>query len=168
MAKDIITQKRLKELLSYNTETGLFTWLVSTGKARAGSVAGTTSTNGYVYITANGTRRGAHRFAWMYVYGKFPKNDIDHINHNPADNRISNLREVTRAENMRNASLSKANTSGVTGVGLFRRDNKHHSQIMINGETIHLGYFDNFKDAVDARKKAEIKYNFHNNHGLRR
>ena len=111
----MITQKELKDLLHYDPETGVFTWLKS-GKGRKANGETRGLTNGYFTIRINWRQYKAHRLAWLYVYGVWPKGQIDHINHNTTDNRIANLREVTNQENHRNMSLSKNNTSGVTGV----------------------------------------------------
>lgn len=89
-----------------------------------------------------------------------------HINHNPVDNRLGNLRLVTSAENNRNVPLRKANTSSVCGVNWHKLRCKWRAYIRTSGKHLHLGMFDNFEDAVSARKAAEVKYGFHPNHGL--
>jgi hypothetical protein len=100
-----LTQQRLHELLHYDPSTGAFTWRVAPNRRIiAGSVAGVTETNGYRRIRIDGRQYGAHRLAWLYMHGEFPPNDIDHINRTRDDNRSTNLRAVTRKENMTNVA----------------------------------------------------------------
>ena len=164
MPAQIITQKRLKELLDYNAVTGEFTWLVTKGKAKAGTVAGWLE-NGYLRIGIAGKTYQAQRLAWLNKHGAFPKNQLDHINHIRDDNRIANLREVTQAENQKNVSKRSDNTSGFTGVCWYKRHSNWRVQITVNGKIIHLGYFSDIDDAITARKSANIKYTYHANHG---
>jgi len=106
-----------------------------------------------------------HRVIWALYYKEWPPKGmvIDHINGDPYDNRIDNLRLVTHKENAMNTRLSSKNKSGVAGVR-WRR-NRWESSIVYNREYYYLGLFINFDDAVKARKAAEIKYGFHENHG---
>ncbi len=90
---------------------------------------------------------------------------VDHINHNGLDNTRNNLRVVTNQENLKNMKLKKNNTSGFTGVTWCKKENRWVSQIMINRKTICIGRFSNKEDAIKARKEANIKYGFHENHG---
>lgn len=155
-----------RKLLSYSSETGIFVWIVNTGsKVRKGMVAGTIKTNRYVEITYNGRKYKAHRLAWLFVFGKFPSGDIDHINHKRCDNRISNLRDVCRRENCRNKSLSSRNSSGVTGVSFCKRAGRWCAGIGVNNKRISLGYFTSKREAVIAREAAEVVVGFHKNHG---
>jgi hypothetical protein len=100
--------------------------------------------------------------------GEFPAKglDIDHINHDREDNQIKNLRVVTRSDNMRNAGKSKGNTSGATGVCWSKQNNKWKAQIGVAGGNKNLGFFTNKDEAIEARAEANIKYNFHTNHGV--
>ena len=134
-----ITQQQLKELLHYNEQTGIFTWVNSAARrVKKGDEAGYIMPIGYVLIniTISGKARGyyAHRLAWLYIYGEMPKNQIDHINHDKADNRLVNLREATYAENHKNHTKRVDNTSGVTGVGFHKRDNRWRAYIQVNGK----------------------------------
>ena len=162
----MITQSELKELLSYNPETGVFTRVKNSGRAKVGDVAGCKdSSNGYIAICVQNKRYRAHRLAWLYVSGKFPKDQIDHINHDRADNRFANLREASNQENHKNTSIQKNNTSGVAGVNWHKASGKWKARIKVSQEDIHLGLFIDIIEAAKARKSAEVKYGFHENHG---
>lgn len=157
-------QKELKKILSYDKETGVFTWKINISrKVRKGDIAGMVNSEGYRRIGIKGKSYLSHRLAWLYEYGHFPKNETDHINHYKTDNKICNLRDVTGQENQKNELLTKRNTSGTVGVGRFK--SKWYARIGVNRKTISLGYFKDIKDAIRIRKNAEITYGFHLNHG---
>jgi hypothetical protein len=157
----------VRKLLEYDASTGLLTWLPRPEKnvsARiAGKTAGSPNQRGYIIVTINGCDYQGHRVAWVLHYGRWPAKQIDHINGNKGDNRICNLREVTQVENSRNAKLNRNNTSGHCGV--LREEGKWTACIMVRGRLIRLGTFKLIDDAVAARKQAERKYGFHENHG---
>jgi len=163
----MLTQERLKELLHYDKDTGVFTRKIKLANGiQVGDIAGCVDgVNGYIVIIIDGKNYRAHRLAWLYVNGGFPKEQIDHISHDRTDNKIANLRSVTNQENQMNKSMLKNNTSGFTGVYWHKPTNKWQSQIMINGKYKHLGYFTNKNDAIKARKEANIEFGFHQNHG---
>ena len=162
----MITQERLKELFNYDPKTGSLTRLISPSNCvQVGDIAGSDKGSGYLQIKIGGRSYMAHRLAWLYVHGKWPLDQIDHINHARGDNRIANLREVSHAENQKNTSMIKNNTSGIMGVRWNKSVNKWRACIKSDGRQIHLGYFDNFSDACCARKSAELKHGFHENHG---
>lgn len=159
-----ITQERLKELFSYNPDTGLFIRLVSTAKKnKVGDVAGSID-NGYLRVKIDGSSYRLHRLSFLYMDGFMP-DEVDHINHIRNYNRWLNLREASDLDNSRNKSISKKNTSGVIGVSWFKDRKKWRSQIMVANKTIWLGQYSNFIDAITARKKAEVFHGFHENHG---
>ena len=161
----MITQKELKQLLHYNPETGVFMWLKKpNGRANTLEEAGT-NVNGYIQIRIHRVHYYAHRLAWFYMHGVWPKEYIDHINHIRSDNRIINLRDVSKSENERNKSLFSKNTSGVHGVIWYKKINRWQAQMRILGENIYLGVFRDRFEAICARKSAENKYIFHKNHG---
>ena len=166
MTKESITQKHLKELLHYDPETGFFIWNKRGRGLSFGKRAGNKKRDGYVRIMLNRREYSAHRLAWLYIHGSFPKGQIDHINHVRADNRIKNLRDVTRSENQRNASFRKNNKSGFNGVFWYTCKSRWVARIYVKGKIKHLGNFIKKSDAIEARKKANIKYDFHENHGL--
>ena len=154
-----LTAEKLRELLHYDPETGIFTRKVRTSpRVKAGDVAGSQGGGGYLNIMVGSRLHKAHRLAWLYVYGEWPKDKLDHINRNKTDNRISNLRDVSHKQNMQNASKRSDNTSGHPGVYLVKRKSKWQAQIMHNYKLIHLGYFSDREEAVAARKAAEKLY----------
>jgi hypothetical protein len=162
----MITQKELKQFLHYDQNTGIFTWIKKSGqKPIIGNIAGSTLLGGYIAIRLKNKRYLAHRLAWLYVYGKFPKNKIDHINGNPSDNKICNLRQATYQQNNCNSKKRKDNTSGVKGV-VWRNDcKKWQAQLYINYKKIYFGTFDNLELAKLAIFEARVKYhgNYANN-----
>lgn len=111
-----------------------------------------------------GTCQLAHRVAWAIHHGEWPKN-VDHINGKRTDNRIVNLRSVSRSQNQRNMKRNSNNTSGVTGVYSGYSPNTWRAAIKVRGRTIALGTYERKQDAMAARKAAERKYGFHPNHG---
>lgn len=160
MADGILTQARLKELLHYDPNTGLFKRRVTaSNNAKAGSIAGCVSKFlGYRLIGVDRKPYYAHRLAWLYVHGTLPPDQIDHINRVKTDNRICNLRLATDAENRQNMPMPSSNTSGHVGVHWFKRCQKWTAYIQIDKKTISLGYFNDIDDAIAARKAAEVKF----------
>lgn len=122
-------------------------------------VVGSLSGNGYVLTDFNGKKEGVHRLIYCMVYGHMP-NEIDHLNHNQSDNRISNLRDGTHAENLRNRSIGKNNKSGITGVWFNENTNRWIATIKHNGQYLYLGSFKNFINAVKARAYTEKKLGY--------
>jgi len=163
----MITQERLKELVRYNPDTGIFTWKVSTSsRAKVGAVAGhPNKRDGYIDMHVDGYAERAHRFVFIYMTGSLPKGRSDHISGVRDDNRWVNLRDATASENNKNARISKNNTSGFNGVVWNKKINKWQSQIRVNYKSINLGYYVDFNKAVAARRQANIEYGFHENHG---
>lgn len=153
----MLTAERLREVLNYDPETGVFTWKASKGsKAQAGDEAGYVhKTLGYRYIQLDGKMYLAHRLAHLYMTGEFPIKVIDHKNKTSFDNTWLNLRDVTYAVNSQNHKVSKANASGATGVSWDPKRNKWRARIVLNRKDIHLGRFDSFEEALEARKQAE-------------
>lgn len=107
----------------------------------------------------------SHRLAWLYTYGHWPIDQIDHINGIRDDNRICNLREVNNQQNQMNAKKRFDNTSGKTGVCYFSRDNNWRSTIVFKGKSHHLGYFETKEEAILAREEAEVRFGFSERHG---
>jgi len=166
--------------LSYDPETGKLTWKTLTEyefdkkssytgfKRFFGKEAGTYDKNaGYVRVTIFGRKVLAHRLIWLMFNKSWPEGEIDHINGNPIDNRIENLRDVPHSENVKNAAIRKDNKSGVTGVHFYEKTQNWKANIRVDGKLKHLGTFETFSDAVLARKAAETQYGYHPNHGKR-
>ena len=162
----VVTQKELKKILHYNPDTGVFTRLTRpTNSANIGDVAGCVGTRGYIQIMIKYKMYPAHRLAWLYMTGKWPAHQIDHINHTKNDNRWINLREATSRENSKNSPLRKDNASGVVGVSMAKTLSKWQAYITISSKKKHLGYFTDKFEAICCRKSASNKYGFHTNHG---
>lgn len=149
----IITRQQLKELLSYDLESGIFTWLILRGRAK--TVAGTPNHNGYIQICVCRRSYMAHKLAWLYVHGCIPK-ILDHVNGVTSDNRLCNLRIATPTLNQWNRKKSKNNSVGYAGVTRHRR--KYAARIMVNRKYIWLGSFDNPVTAGEAYAKAAKQY----------
>lgn len=113
---------------------------------------------GYIHVRVGKSMLRVHRIIYAIVYGKLPNGEIDHINGNRADNRIENLREVSSSENSHNFKKYKNNSSGYQGVSWYAQYQKWVAKITIDNRRIHLGYFENLEEAVEARKKAKIKH----------
>ena len=160
---DNLTQEYLKEILSYDTETGLFTWKQRTAyRLKVGDIAGCLDDLGYVKITIKYTRYGAHRLAWLYCYGEFPPLEIDHINRNRSDNRIDNLRLADRCLNTQNTNMRSNNSSGYRGVSYYKANGKWKAQIRSNKKWHNLGYHDTPELASGAYEEAKRKLHIGN------
>lgn len=151
----------------FEYDNGFLYWKGKKGKCNAGDLAGCIHKNsGYWVVRVNDKLHKVHRIIWEMHNGPIPKGcEIDHIWHNRNDNRIENLRLVTHKQNGRNQAKPKNNKSGQPGVHKLS-DGYYRAEICVNGKNVHLGRFDNFEDAVDARKKGEKKYCFHENNGV--
>lgn len=150
-----MTQNELMRKVKYDPDTGIFT-LLSTGRK-----LGYTDNykGGYVYFNINKKRYKAHRLAWLYCYGEFPKYVIDHINRIRNDNRISNLRDVPQYINCKNQNLSKRNTSGNSCVYFVKDRNKYRVKITYEKKIHELGYFKNIEDAILIKNQFYKKHN---------
>jgi len=163
-----LTAERVRELFSYDEDTGdLVRKITTSSRAIAGTIAGSTRKDGYKIICIDGVCDNyVRRIVWLYHYGELPSYDIDHINHNPSDNKIDNLREVEHIDNLRNTSMHKHNTSGILGVSWNSGKKKWEAYISVRRRKINLGLHEEKSDAVHARKLAEKEYGFHENHGV--
>lgn len=151
-----IDSTRLKHFLTYDEEYGQFYWRQDVGRrVKAGDVAGCLHHKGYVVIVIEKRQYQAHRLAWLYVNGSHPKAQIDHINGVRSDNRITNLREASQAENCQNLKKSRG-TSGFLGVTIDSvRGNRWKASIKLNGENIHLGWFKTPEQAHESYLTAK-------------
>lgn len=152
--KKMLTQKELKEWLSYDPETGIFRWIkVNSNRVYAGKIAGTARKNTpYITIVINRKFYYAHRLAWLYMYGEMPNGMIDHANRVHSDNSISNLRIASYWQNSVNKDVSKISKTGLKGVWVQR--NKFSSYIGEKGKRIRLGTFNTAEEAHAAYVKA--------------
>jgi HNH endonuclease len=152
-----LTADRLRQLLSYDPETGIFRWRVQpNSRVPVGAVAGCVESSGYRRIRIDGRLYLAHRLAWLYVHGECPAGEIDHINGVKDDNRIVNLRPATDAQNRWNIDRHKNNKSGFKGVA---RDSRRLARpwkagITVNGRRIRLGQFRTAEEASAAYEAA--------------
>lgn len=145
----MLTQERLRELLEYNPDTGIFVRRVSlNNKIPVGSVAGSLHVTGYQLITVESKKYRAHRLAWLYMTGEWPQ-EIDHIDHVKDNNRFANLRLASRSENCLNIKRKTNNTSGIKGVSWHGRLKKWSAQITYQKKNRHLGYFETREDAAE-------------------
>ena len=108
-----------------------------------------------------------HRMVAIYSGFSVSGKSIDHINGNRSDNRIENLRVVNKIENSRNQRPKPSNVSGFTGVSWDKVNNKWRATIKVKYKQINIGRFSELSDAIDARKSANLKYGFHENHGIK-
>ena len=158
----MLNQKTLKKYLDYDPETGIFKWKISNSNTvKIGDVAGYLRPDRYIQIKLLNKKYLAHRLAWLYINGKFPENQTDHINGVKNDNRIDNLRAVTNAENHRNRAMPKRNTSGFIGVSWHKR--YQNWQVIIQQTS--YGYFKSKLDAVAKAEKVYKELGYHENHG---
>jgi len=155
----------LNDLFIYNPINGKLYNKTSRPRGRKGAETGTDHSGGYRRLKLDYKYYLVHRVIWKMVTGKEPAPEIDHINHQRGDNRMENLREVTRSENQQNASKRKDNVSGVTGVYWDKATSRWKAEVQVEGNRIYLGYFIQRWHAIRARKLAEVGYGFHPNHG---
>lgn len=154
----MITQNELKKFLNYDFNTGVFYWNVERGTVRIGNVAGCLKNNGYLQIQINGKKYYSHRLAWIYFFGHIPNLEIDHINGNKTDNRISNLRLATSRQNKQNKKIYNSNNkTGYLGVSFYKKIGKFCAEIRNNNKKIHIGFFENPEDAYKEYLKAKRK-----------
>lgn len=153
-----LTAARLRELLDYDPETGVFTWLVHVRKARPGAVAGTLMCHSRRSIRVCGRNYLEHRLAWLYMTGEWPSDQIDHINGDPSDNRWCNLREATNIQNHGNLRAHRDNKSGVKGVSWDDRRRKWAVCLMADGKKVYRARFDSKAKATAAYYLASRKY----------
>ena len=153
MPKHTISAEEARQLFSYNPETGDLVWVKSCGSVSAGSTAGTKRSDNYITLQIYGKRYLAHRIAWLLHYGKWPEKLLDHIDGNPSNNSIANLREASYSQNNCNAKRRK-NTSGFKGVSWWARDKKWQVHIHTETGRKFLGYFPTPEEAYAAYCKA--------------
>lgn len=156
-----LTQERLKELLHYDEGTGLFVWRVKKGRSDPGDYAGTPHNAGYVTIKIDGVKYLRHRCAWLYTYGAWPVDSLDHRNGVRGDDRLENLRECTTGQNHQNKARKEGSSSGLLGVTWDKRSRKWKAQIKA-GRPINLGEFSDKFQAHQAYLAAKAQFHTFN------
>ncbi len=180
-----IDQKLLKEILSYDPDSGLFTWntrkedsffsnkhperafkifnRLHSGKIAGCKVTSNHSKTSYINICINGVTFKAHRLAFIYMEGVAPE-EVDHLDHDGTNNKWSNLRASNNKDNSKNLPLQKSNKTGVIGVNWHKAAKKWQARaVNQEGKRIDLGRFNSFDDAVNARKKYEVEFGYYEN-----
>ena len=157
MANAYLSAHRLREILNYDPETGVFTWRVQRSNIAKGAIAGWVKKGGYIGIGVDGRMYSAHRLAWLYTHDELSTDDIDHINGVTSDNRIDNLRNVPRQVNMQNQRRpQKGSLSGYLGVGYDKRRGKYVARIKsAAGKRKHIGEFSTAEEAHSAYVQAK-------------
>ena len=137
----------LNDIILYDEKQGDFTWKLNRGPIKAGSKAGHIRGDGYVIVCINKKGYYGHILAWFLTYGYWPDFEIDHVDNNRSNNRLSNLREATVTQNKGNVGILPSNTSGFKGVSFDASRSRYRAQIYINGTRKRLG---DFKDPIQA------------------
>ena len=154
----MITQQRLHELFEYRDGT-LIRKVSVQSNAREGDVIGGVNSDGYLQAMIDRKSYKVHRMVFLYHHGYLTDGlQMDHIDGNKTNNRIENLREVTKSQNKMNSKLAANNTSGVKGVYWHKRKQKWTSKIILNRKHIHLGYYDTIEEAVSVAIAARNEY----------
>jgi hypothetical protein len=150
----MLTAERLKNLLHYCPTTGIFTRKTSEKRWKSGDKSGWVHSNGYAYVSVDAVVYLAHRVAWLYMTGEWPKQDIDHIDGDKANNVFANLRDASEIVNCQNQKRSHRGTaSGILGV--YPRGKRWMSTICVNKKPIYLGVFDTTEEAYAAYISAK-------------
>lgn len=185
-AKALPCPTALRQLLRYEPETGKLFWkprgpdwfgkstkFTPETEARQWNarfsgkeIGGKPNSKGYVKVSIRCQDFSAHRIIWQLVYGEAPE-QVDHINGIRSDNRITNLRAVSNAENTKNQKERSSNTSGMMGVTYVKKSRLWYARVNDGGKQIHLGSFDTFEEAASVRRAAEARHGYHANHGRR-
>ncbi len=159
-----LTYERAHELLTYDPDTGLLRWKIDRWAlgdrgchvCKKGEIAGAIC-NGYWRVKIDKKQNLSHRVIWLMTYGRYPAEFIDHANGIRSDNRLSNLREATRAQNSWNQGRTPLNTSGHKGIVWHKRECKWHAVIKVHQKATHLGSFSSKEDAVAAYAEAAVR-----------
>lgn len=153
-----MTLSEFKAWLEYEPDTGLFRWIKCPRHSiRPGSIAGSLDSYGYIVIRFKGRLYKAHRLAWFMTHGAWPAFVIDHINADPADNRLANLRLATFSQNRMNERLRR-NASGLKGVSFYRPRGTWRARIGVNGRQTTIGYYATPEQAHAAYVEASHKF----------
>jgi len=151
--------ERLRQLLDYDPVMGYFTWKeFRRWSAKKGDIAGTITSKGYINISIDGVDYKAHRLAWKISYNEDPINQVDHIDRNKTNNKLSNLRIVNNQQNQINTNIQRNNSSGVKGVYFNKKQNKWIARIGFNYKKVNLGSFETIEEAKVTYENAVKKY----------
>lgn len=154
MSSKLVTAAQVRERLNYDPQTGVFSWRVKPRSAKHGEAPGGYDRHGYLMISIGYRKYFAHRLAWLYVTGEWPREEIDHINGRTGDNRFDNLREATRRQDLMNTRPHKGNRSGIKGVSWYPQTSRWHARIQFKGKQRSLGYYHSRDDAAAAYAEA--------------
>lgn len=159
------TQAELHKILDYDPLTGVFRWKVRRSIAvLAGAIAGSQNRDGYRRIVIDGKGYGSHRFAWFWVTGVWPENEIDHENGVPGDDWFTNLRPATPSQNQGNSKRRAGNASGLKGASFHKVTGRYQASIKIGRKSKHLGLFDTPEEAhaayISAAQRLFGDYSF--------
>lgn len=162
--KKELTAERLRELLSYDPATGLFMRHDMRGASKKGWMQGSANASGHLVMGVAGKTYLGHRLAWLWVHGVWPTHEIDHINGNPADNRLVNLRDVPKSINMQNLKQARSDnkTSGLLGATLHKPSGRWVAQLSVGGKKILHKHFDTAQQAHDAYLLAKRQHHVGN------
>ena len=158
--KEKLSQKRLKEVIHYDPDTGEFKWKVKRKGTKSNKLAGGYDNDGYLLISIDYILYKAHRLAFLYMTSEFPKGIVDHKDRNTSNNKWKNIRESNHSTNAYNTGLNKNNTSGHKGVYWDKSKKKWTAEIKVNYKKKFLGRFTEKEEAISARKKAETTFIF--------
>lgn len=155
-----LTQEHLKSLLSYEKDTGVFTWRVAHHRIRVGMTAGSLSKEGYIRITVARRRFMAHALAWLYMTGEYVVRGIDHRDTVRNNNRWTNLRRATLSQNSMNVGVRSDNALGIKCVQRKKGKNVRpfYATITFDGRQRQLGYFDTIEEAAESYRIAALKH----------
>ncbi len=152
--EELLSAARLREILDYDSNTGVFTWRIQQRRMKSGTIAGRKHSRGYIHIGIGGKLYYAHRLAWLYITGDWPIDQIDHINGNRSANWFSNLRQGNNSFNMKNQKQARNdNLSGLLGVSSTNEG--FVAQIKVKGKSFRLGVFKDPKEAHEAYLQAK-------------
>jgi hypothetical protein len=152
-AEKFLSFEDVRRILDYDPRTGILVWRAKINihaKIIVGNIAGTLDPSGYIYITIRNRKYRAHRLAWFWTHGVWPKDQIDHVNGIASDNRIANLREATTAQNSHNRKNGKTNKTGYTGIRFIEKRNVYVAVSVTNGVSKYLGSFETAEAASAA------------------
>lgn len=153
----MLTQERLKRLMTYNPETGEFIWRVRWHRSRPGDKVGRSLNVGYYRITIDGKHYYLHQLAFLFMEDRIPTHDIDHKNGDKIDNRWDNLRVAGKQGNQANSPMKSTNTSGFKGVSFCATTKRWRASIRHNGREINLGRYNTKEEAAKAYEVSSVR-----------